>query len=145
MLIPGGLDLTRSARLHGRKTGFWLEEFPALYYVFKDPGVEMRLTSPKGGQPPLFPRATIRIRKPTRHVGSRTITTHRFKNHNDAQAAPANTVHLSTVSAADYDAVFYPGGHGSSVLDDCAGAGRRHRTGCRCIRVMCAIIAASGR
>jgi putative intracellular protease/amidase len=88
----------------GRKTGFWLEEFAAPYYVFKDAGVEMTLASPKGGQPPLDPKSD--------DPDAQTDATRRFRKDTDAQAALANTAKLSTVSAADYDAVFYPGGHG---------------------------------
>lgn len=88
----------------GRKTGFWLEEFAAPYYVFKDAGVEMTLASPKGGQPPLDPKSD--------DPDAQTDATRRFSKDPDAQTALANTVKLSTVSAADYDAVFYPGGHG---------------------------------
>ena len=88
----------------GPKTGFWLEEFAAPYYVFKDAGVEMTLASPKGGQPPLDPKSD--------DPDAQTEATRRFKKDPDAQAALASTVKLSTVSAADYDAVFYPGGHG---------------------------------
>jgi len=88
----------------GRKTGFWLEEFAAPFYVFKDAGVEMTLASPKGGQPPLDPKSD--------DPDSQTEATRRFKKDKEVQAALANTAKLSTVSAADYDAVFYPGGHG---------------------------------
>ncbi|MFM0596257.1 MULTISPECIES: type 1 glutamine amidotransferase domain-containing protein [Paraburkholderia] len=88
----------------GKKTGFWLEEFAAPYYVFKDAGVAMTLASPKGGQPPLDPKSD--------DPDAQTDATRRFGKDADAQAALANTVKLSSVSAADYDAVFYPGGHG---------------------------------
>ncbi|WP_176057165.1 type 1 glutamine amidotransferase domain-containing protein [Paraburkholderia sp. BCC1876] len=88
----------------GRKTGFWLEEFAAPYYVFKDAGIAMTLASPKGGQPPLDPKSD--------DPDAQTDATRRFSKDADAQAALANTVTLSSVSAADYDAVFYPGGHG---------------------------------
>lgn len=88
----------------GRKTGFWLEEFAAPYYVFKDAGVAMTLASPKGGQPPLDPKSD--------DPDAQTDATRRFGKDADAQAALANTVKLASVSAADYDAVFYPGGHG---------------------------------
>ncbi|QIE23712.1 Protein/nucleic acid deglycase HchA [Caballeronia sp. SBC1] len=88
----------------GKKTGFWLEEFAAPYYVFKDAGVEITLASPKGGQPPLDPKSD--------DPDSQTDATRRFKSDKDAQAALASTVKLSTVSSASYDAVFYPGGHG---------------------------------
>ncbi|TCD15454.1 type 1 glutamine amidotransferase domain-containing protein [Oricola cellulosilytica] len=88
----------------GQKTGFWLEEFAAPYYVFKDAGADITLASPKGGQPPLDPKSD--------EEDAQTETTRRFKDDDAAQKALANTVKLSTVSADDYDAVFYPGGHG---------------------------------
>jgi putative intracellular protease/amidase len=97
----------------GRKTGFWLEEFAAPYYVFKDAGVEMTLASPKGGQPPLDPKSD--------DPDSQTEAIRRFKKDKEVQAALVNTAQLlSTVSAADYDAVFYPGGHGplSDLAED---------------------------
>ncbi|RSK44291.1 type 1 glutamine amidotransferase domain-containing protein [Hymenobacter perfusus] len=88
----------------GHKTGFWLEEFAAPYYVFKDAGAELTLASPKGGQPPLDPKSD--------DPSAQTDATTRFKADEAAQQALANTVTLDSVSAADYDAVFYPGGHG---------------------------------
>ena len=88
----------------GKKTGFWLEEFAAPYYVFKDAGAEITLASPKGGQPPLDPKSD--------EPDAQTEATVRFKNDKEAQAALANTTRLSSLSAGDYDAVFYPGGHG---------------------------------
>lgn len=88
----------------GHKTGFWLEEFAAPYYVFKDANVEITLASPNGGQPPLDPKSD--------EPDFQTDATQRFKSDADAQAALANTVKLSTLSADDFDAVFYPGGHG---------------------------------
>lgn len=88
----------------GRKTGFWLEEFAAPYYVFKDAGAEITLASPKGGQPPLDPKSDA--------PEAQTKATLRFKQDTDAQTVLANTLTLSSVSADDYDAVFYPGGHG---------------------------------
>jgi len=88
----------------GRKTGFWLEEFAAPYYVFKDAGAKITLTSPKGGQPPLDPKSDA--------PDAQTEATLRFKQDTDAQTVLANTLTLSSVSADDYDAVFYPGGHG---------------------------------
>lgn len=88
----------------GRKTGFWLEEFAAPYFVFKDAGVEMTLASPKGGQPPLDPKSD--------DPDAQTEATQRFKKDPEAQAALASTVKLASVSPADYDAIFYPGGHG---------------------------------
>lgn len=88
----------------GKKTGFWLEEFAAPYYVFKDAGATLTLASPKGGQPPLDPKSD--------DPSAQTEATKRFKNDTAAQHALAHTVVLASVSAADYDAVFYPGGHG---------------------------------
>ncbi len=88
----------------GRKTGFWLEEFAAPYYVFKDAGAEITLASPKGGQPPLDPKSDA--------PDAQTEATLRFKQDTNAQTVLANTLTLSSVSADDYDAVFYPGGHG---------------------------------
>lgn len=88
----------------GKKTGFWLEEFAAPYYVFKDAGAEIILASPKGGQPPLDPKSAEK--------DSQTKATGRFNSDAEAQAALAHTVPLKTVLADDYDALFYPGGHG---------------------------------
>jgi putative intracellular protease/amidase len=88
----------------GKKTGFWLEEFAAPYYVFKDAGVELTLASPKGGQPPLDPKSD--------EPGAQTEATERFKKDPAAQQALAHTVTLDTIKAADFDAIFYPGGHG---------------------------------
>ena len=88
----------------GAKTGFWLEEFAAPYYVFKDAGAEVTLASPKGGQPPLDPKSD--------DPGAQTDATRRFKADAAAQKALAHTERLADVQAADFDAVFYPGGHG---------------------------------
>ena len=88
----------------GLKTGFWLEEFAAPYYVFKDAGAEVVLASPAGGQPPLDPKSEL--------PDFQTDMTRRFNADPDAQRALANTVKLDTVSSKDFDAVFYPGGHG---------------------------------
>lgn len=88
----------------GKKTGFWLEEFAAPYYVFKDAGAEITLASPKGGQPPLDPKSD--------EPDAQTDATERFRRDQAAQTALANTVKLSSLSAEAYDAVFYPGGHG---------------------------------
>lgn len=88
----------------GLKTGFWLEELAAPYYVFKNAGAEITLASPKGGQPPLDPKSN--------EPDFQTDDTHRFKADADATAALANTVKLSKVSHTDFDLVFYPGGHG---------------------------------
>lgn len=88
----------------GKKTGFWLEEFAAPYYVFKDAGADITLASPKGGQPPLDPSSDA--------VGAQTDATKRFKNDDTAQKTLANTHVLSTVNDEGFDAIFYPGGHG---------------------------------
>jgi len=88
----------------GRKTGFWLEEFAAPYYVFKDAGATITLASPKGGQPPLDPKSA--------ETDFQTAATERFNADSEAQAALAHTIKLSEVSPDDYDALFYPGGHG---------------------------------
>jgi putative intracellular protease/amidase len=88
----------------GRKTGFWLEELAAPYYVFKDAGAEVVLASPKGGQPPLDPKSN--------EASSQTDATHRFEADPAAQAQLASTHRLDSVSQADFDTVFYPGGHG---------------------------------
>jgi putative intracellular protease/amidase len=88
----------------GRKTGFWLEEFAAPYYVFKDAGATITLASPRGGQPPLDPKSD--------EPEFQTAATARFKADAASQAALAGTLKLSSIKADDYDAVFYPGGHG---------------------------------
>jgi putative intracellular protease/amidase len=88
----------------GKKTGFWLEEFAAPYYVLKDAGVELTLASSKGGQPPLDPKSDL--------PENQTETTKRFRADDAAQAQLANTKKLANVSADDFGAVFYPGGHG---------------------------------
>lgn len=88
----------------GKKTGFWLEEFAAPYYVFKDAGAEITLVSPKGGQPPIDPSSDV--------DGAQTDDTRRFKADAEAQSQLAKTVRLSDVTEAGFDAIFYPGGHG---------------------------------
>ncbi|WP_026439023.1 type 1 glutamine amidotransferase domain-containing protein [Acidocella facilis] len=88
----------------GKKTGFWLEEFAAPYYIFKDAGAEITLASPAGGQPPLDPKSDL--------PEFQTELTHRFKADPAAQQALANTVKLDSVKQDDFDTVFYPGGHG---------------------------------
>jgi putative intracellular protease/amidase len=88
----------------GRKTGFWLEELAAPYYAFKDAGAEIVLASPKGGQPPLDPKSN--------EPAFQTDETRRFEADAQATAQLAQTVRLDSVSQADFDAVFYPGGHG---------------------------------
>lgn len=88
----------------GRKTGFWLEEFAAPYYVFRDAGVELRLASVKGGQPPIDPKSDL--------PENQTLAMTRFKEDPHAQEDLANTVKLDGMRAENFDAVFYPGGHG---------------------------------
>ena len=88
----------------GRKTGFWLEEFAAPYYVFTDAGAQVTLVSPKGGQPPLDPKSD--------EPDAQTDATRRFKADVAAQSALAHTGRLADVSGDGFDAVFYPGGHG---------------------------------
>ncbi|WP_329740411.1 type 1 glutamine amidotransferase domain-containing protein [Dyella sp. A6] len=88
----------------GEKTGFWLEELAAPYYAFIDAGAELTLASPKGGQPPLDPRSD--------DPAFQTDSTRRFKADAVATQALAHTRKLADVSMQDFDAVFYPGGHG---------------------------------
>jgi len=88
----------------GKATGFWLEEFAAPYYTFKDAGVTLTLASPAGGQPPLDPKSN--------EPDSQTPATERFHADKNAQEALAHTLPLAQVREADFDAVFYPGGHG---------------------------------
>ena len=88
----------------GHLTGFWLEEFAAPYYTFKDAGATLTLASPAGGQPPLDPKSDA--------SDAQTLATERFRADPDAQAQLAHTSLLADVNEADFDAVFYPGGHG---------------------------------
>lgn len=88
----------------GKKTGFWLEEFAAPYYVFVDAGAQITLASPAGGQPPLDPQSDA--------PEAQTEATKRFKMDDSAQKALGDTTKLAEVDADDFDAVFYPGGHG---------------------------------
>jgi putative intracellular protease/amidase len=88
----------------GRKTGFWLEEFAAPYFVFRDAGVELTLASPKGGQPPIDPKSDL--------AENQTDAMTRFKKDSAAQEALSKTVKLADVKAEDYDSIFYVGGHG---------------------------------
>ncbi|GGD45070.1 type 1 glutamine amidotransferase domain-containing protein [Pseudoxanthomonas indica] len=96
----------------GKKTGFWLEEFAAPYYAFKDAGAEVVLASPLGGQPPLDPKSDA--------PDAQTPATVRFNGDTEAIAALAQTRKLAEVVDADVDAVFYPGGHGPlwDLVDD---------------------------
>lgn len=88
----------------GEKTGFWVEEFAAPYYVFKDAGIDVKLASPDGGQPPIDPKSEL--------DDFQTPATIRYNNDNDIQNIIANTLVLAEINADDFDAVFYPGGHG---------------------------------
>jgi putative intracellular protease/amidase len=96
----------------GEKTGIWLEEFAAPYFVFRDAGVELTLASPKGGQPPVDPKSD--------RPEDETPAQERFRADESAQRAFASTIPLAELKAADYDAVFYPGGHGPmwDLVDD---------------------------
>ena len=88
----------------GQKTGFWVEEFAAPYYAFIDAGVEITLATPLGGQAPIDPTSTL--------ADFQTEATKRYDGDDAAQAKIAATVELSSLNQADFDAVFYPGGHG---------------------------------
>ncbi|WP_170005571.1 type 1 glutamine amidotransferase domain-containing protein [Pseudopontixanthobacter vadosimaris] len=111
----------------GKKTGFWLEEFAAPYYVLKDAGHEITLASPKGGKPPLDPASD--------EPDAQTEATKRYKKDADAQARLASTEKLADVDVATFDGVFYPGGHGplwdlaesaesKAIIEDALGAGK---------------------
>ena len=106
--------LTSHAELgdSGHKTGFWLEEFAAPYYVFKDAGAEITLASPAGGQPPIDPNSE--------NDDAQTDDTRRFADDPDARARLSATHKLSEVTIDNFDAVFYPGGHGPlyDLFDD---------------------------
>ena len=88
----------------GEKTGFWIEEFASPYYIFFDAGVKLTIASPKGGQPPIDPKSES--------PESQSAATKRYNTDHELKKRLSNTVKLSEVSQSDYDAVFYPGGHG---------------------------------
>src|ERR1700682_3105929 len=88
----------------GRKTGFWLEEFAAPYFVFRDASVELTLATPKGGQPPIDPKSDL--------PENQTEAMARFKKDRAEQKVFANTKKLSDVRSEDFDSIFYVGGHG---------------------------------
>ncbi|AKD05138.1 type 1 glutamine amidotransferase domain-containing protein [Pontibacter korlensis] len=88
----------------GKKTGFWVEEFAAPYYVLADAGVDVTLASPEGGEPPIDPSSEA--------PGAQTEATERYNGDQELQEKLRNTMKLSEVNVDDYDAVFYPGGHG---------------------------------
>lgn len=88
----------------GHKTGFWVEEFAAPYYVFNDAGVEVTLASPKGGQPPMDPNSTT--------PDAQTAATERLEGDSATKQKLETTCKLEDVDPSDFDAIFYPGGHG---------------------------------
>ena len=88
----------------GHKTGFWIEEFAAPYYLLKDKGVKITLASPKGGQPPIDPNSAAE--------NAATDATKRFDSDSETKEVLSKTIPLANINQADYDAVFYPGGHG---------------------------------
>ncbi|MFQ3201107.1 MAG: putative intracellular protease/amidase, partial [Zhongshania sp.] len=100
MVITSHADLGST----GDKTGFWVEEFAAPYYAFIDAGAHVTLASPAGGQPPIDPKSES--------PDAQTAATRRFDEDTESQGLLAKTAKLRDVKAADYDAVFYPGGHG---------------------------------
>jgi putative intracellular protease/amidase len=87
-----------------QKTGFWIEEFAAPYYLLKDKGVQITLASPKGGKPPIDPKS--------KEAGFQTSATIRFNNDTETQNTLSKTIKLAAVQQSEYDAIFYPGGHG---------------------------------
>ncbi len=88
----------------GEKTGFWIEEFAAPYYALVDKNVEVTIASPKGGQPPIDPKSE--------DEAFQTPSTKRFNKDIETKKKLANSLKLATINEADYDAIFYPGGHG---------------------------------
>jgi putative intracellular protease/amidase len=88
----------------GRKTGFWLEEFAAPYFVFRDAGVALALASPKGGQPPIDPKSDL--------PENQTYAMARFKEDKTAQKELSQTLKLADMRSEDFDTIFYVGGHG---------------------------------
>ena len=88
----------------GEKTGFWIEEFASPYYFLVDKGVKVTVASPKGGQPPIDPKSEL--------ADFSTPATERYNKDAQTQKVIKNTVKLDAINPADYDAVFYPGGHG---------------------------------
>jgi len=100
MVLTSHADLGNT----GEKTGFWVEEFAAPYYTFKEAGIEITLASPLGGQPPIDPKSEL--------ADFQTAATARYDDDAEVQKLIANTRVLAEMNAADFDAVFYPGGHG---------------------------------
>lgn len=101
LLVLTSHDILGNTR---RKTGFWLEEFAAPYYVFRDAGVELTLASPKGGEPPIDPKSDL--------PENQTPAMARFKQDPVAQNDLAHTVKLKDMRSETFDAIFYSGGHG---------------------------------
>ena len=131
----------------GAKTGFWLEELAAPYYVLKNAGAALTLVSPKGGQPPLDPKSA--------DESAKTDDTRRFEADAEAQALLANTHRLDSVAIADFDAVFYPGGHGPlwdlaedatsiALIEQAIAAGKPVATVCHAPGVLRHVKAADG-
>src|SRR6202050_1958135 len=104
MKILMGLTAHNQRGNTGRPTGFWLEEFAAPYFVFRDAGIELTLASPKGGQPPIDPKSDV--------PENQTPAMARFKQDGRAQKELSHTVKLETIKSENYDTVFYVGGHG---------------------------------
>lgn len=100
MVLTSHADLGNT----GEKTGFWVEEFAAPYYVLTDAGIQVTLASPAGGQPPIDPKSEM--------ADFQTASTKRYDEDSVVQQLMANTQKLSEINPADFDAVFYPGGHG---------------------------------
>lgn len=88
----------------GEKTGFWIEEFAAPYYVLADAGVEITIASPLGGQPPIDPKSEL--------PEAITPATQRYYNDHILLMKVASSAKLNDMKQIDFDAVFYPGGHG---------------------------------
>jgi len=132
----------------GKKTGFWLEEFAAPYYTLKEAGATLTVVSPNGGQPPLDPKSDA--------PESQTDATRRFKGDAETQAVLANTGKLADVKVADFDAVFYPGGHGPlwdlaedrhsiKLIEDMLAAGKPVATVCHAPGVLRHVKGADGK
>lgn len=100
MVLTSHADLGNT----GEKTGFWIEEFATPYYAFKDAGLEVVLASPAGGEPPIDPKSEVE--------GFQTPATVRYYADSETQKVVANTLVLTQVNVEEFDAVFYPGGHG---------------------------------
>ncbi|MFT6474093.1 type 1 glutamine amidotransferase domain-containing protein [Qipengyuania profunda] len=131
----------------GDKTGFWLEEFAAPYYVLKDAGHDITLASPAGGKPPLDPKSD--------EPDAQTAATERYKKDNEAQAQLASTEKLADVDVASFDGVFYPGGHGplwdlaesavsKAVIEDTLAAGKPVALVCHAPAVLKNVTAPNG-